>query len=858
MSPLFQLQTSIRDAARKIFAAARETQDVAEHSRAEEQLLRQAAILDGVDRILREALSCETNEQIARVCLAVAGELTGSKLGLIGEVSGEGGVDIIAASNPGRAAPPLAHAGAAKALRGVEPCGYWGRVLKSGETQVVNDPASDPDRIGIADYDPPVTAFLGVPLKQGDQTVGFIGLANKATAYDACDQQAVETLSAVVVQALTRKRVENALRTSEANFRGLVEHVPIGVYQSRPNGRILLANTALVRMLGYESQAELLNADIGQDLYAVPARRQELTRKLEQEGELRNVELVLRRKDGRLITVLENCRVVKEGFGEEWYYEGTLADITERKQAEEALQESERRFRDLLETVRLAAVMLDIEGRITFANKHLLELTGWAPSEVEGGDWFDLFIPEEEREGMKRVFYSATVESRIAFHHQNPILTRDGRRRLIEWDNTVLRDPQGRIVGTASLGRDVTEQKELEERFRQAQKLESVGRLAGGVAHDFNNLLTVINGYSELLAGELPAGDPMRASAEEILRAGQRAAGLTRQLLTFSRKQVTRPKVLNLNEVITEVAAMLKRLLGEDIKLVTALDPAAEKVTADPVQVHQVLLNLVANARDAMPQGGKLAITTANVFLDAHRTALHPGVAPGRFVELTVTDTGVGMEEETKNHLFEPFFTTKEAGKGTGLGLSTVYGIVKQSQGDIQVHSQLGKGTTVRIYLPSVVEAPVLDRPLTAEPAHLRGTETILLVEDEPGVRALAADILRRKGYEVLEAENGRHALLICESCPGMIHLTVSDVVMPEMGGRELAERLSLLQPAMQVLYMSGYAEHGAAALPGPEPSLNFLQKPFTPDALCRKVREILDKPRSCSSESGPDSPGRG
>ena len=391
---------------------------------------------------------------------------------------------------------------------------------------------------------------------------------------------------------------------------------------------------------------------------------------------------------------------------------------------------------------------------------------------------------------------------------------------------------------------DVTEQKNLEVQFAQSQKMQAVGQLAGGVAHDFNNLLTAITGYSELTLRRLPAEDPLRQNIEEINKAGDRAAALTRQLLAFSRKQVLQPKVLDLNAIVSELEKMLRRLIGENVELRTALGAGLGSVRADPGQVEQIIMNLAINARDAMPQGGKLTVETKNVHLDEDYAKNHVAVTPGPYVMLAVSDTGAGMSEQTQKQIFEPFFTTKEAGKGTGLGLSTVYGIVKQSGGSIWVYSEVGRGTTFKIYLPRVDEGAEEYKRGAGTEETLQGAETILLAEDEEMVRKLARQVLEMYGYRVLEAANGGAALLICERHNEPIHLLITDVIMPEMSGRELADRLAQLRPAMKVLYMSGYTDDAIVHQGVLDEEANFIQKPFPTDALARKVREVLDAPK--------------
>jgi signal transduction histidine kinase len=390
------------------------------------------------------------------------------------------------------------------------------------------------------------------------------------------------------------------------------------------------------------------------------------------------------------------------------------------------------------------------------------------------------------------------------------------------------------------LRRAMAQQRRLEEQLIQSQKMEGIGRLAGGVAHDFNNLLTAILGYAELMESQLE-DEGLRSELREIRLAGERAAALTRQLLAFSRRQVLQPRTLDLNIVVSDVEKMLARLIGEDVTLVTRLEPALGSVKADPGQIEQVIMNLAVNARDAMPEGGTLTFETANAMLDADFVAVHSGALPGAYVVLTVTDTGTGMTDEVRGHAFEPFFTTKEKGKGTGLGLATAYGIVKQSGGYITVDSEAGRGTTFRIYLPRVEGTAAVTERTTISSLLPVGTETILLVEDEAGVRRLSLTVLETQGYIVLEAASGDIALQVARSETGPIHLIVTDVVMPGMNGRELWERLKVLRPDSRVLFMSGYTDDAIARHGVLEPGIAFLQKPFTPFSLAQKVREVLD-----------------
>lgn len=393
--------------------------------------------------------------------------------------------------------------------------------------------------------------------------------------------------------------------------------------------------------------------------------------------------------------------------------------------------------------------------------------------------------------------------------------------------------------GAVVVLKDMKEEYELAAMLRQAQKMESIGQLAGGIAHDFNNLLTVINGYSALVLQRLPEGDALRAPIKAIGEAGDRAAALTKQLLAFSRKQVLKPELLDLNEVVLRTSAMLRRLIGEDIELATRLKPGLGAIRFDPGQIEQILMNLAVNARDAMAHGGKLTIETANVALDAKYAKAHPGAHAGPHVMMAVSDMGIGMDAATKARIFEPFFTTKEPGKGTGLGLATVYGIVKQSGGNIWVYSEPGRGTTFKIYLPRVeVLAP--QQGAKPESAGAPGTGTILVVEDEDGVRALLRDVLESGGYTVLTAGNAEEAMEICTGYQGEIRLLLTDVVLPGMGGRELSEKLLTMRPQMRIVFMSGYTDNAIVHHGVLDPGLNFIEKPIQPNELLERIAEFL------------------
>jgi PAS domain S-box-containing protein len=516
------------------------------------------------------------------------------------------------------------------------------------------------------------------------------------------------------------------------------------------------------------------------------------------------------------------------------------AQERQRRQAEAALRASEERFRALVENSSDALILIDAESRVSFVTSSSQRHLGWTSGQLLGQSIFDFFHPDDRElagislsDAMERPGENVAEVLRLKHADQS--------WRIMECVAVNrLNDPSvGAIIINA---RDITERRRLEDQLRQAQKMEAVGQLAGGVAHDFNNLLTAILGYCNLMIDEIPREDPLRQDLDEIKAAGERAAALTRQLLAFSRRQMLQPQVVDLNTLVRQIQKLLRRLISEDVELVTALAPDLPPVKVDPASIEQVLVNLAVNARDAMPTGGRLTVETALVDLDQAYVTTHPSVEVGRYVMLVVSDTGEGMDEVTRARIFEPFFTTKEQGKGIGLGLATVYGIVKQSGGSIWVYSEPGHGTTFKVYLPPSESAvPGREASPSADAAR-KGWETVLLVEDEDAVRALAREVLRRHGYVVLEARHGLDALRIAERHPDTIHLMVTDLVMPHMGGRDLADRLTAVRPQMKVLFMSGYTDHSAmhAHL---TPGAVFLQKPFTPEAFARKVRSMLDEP---------------
>jgi PAS domain S-box-containing protein len=506
-----------------------------------------------------------------------------------------------------------------------------------------------------------------------------------------------------------------------------------------------------------------------------------------------------------------------------------------RRELDRSLRESEARYRLLVTRMPIAVFVYDEAGTVLYSNQAVTTSLGYAAETLRGQNLFDELLPGSLRDQIQKIDLGAAGTG-----HELVVTASDGSPRTLIANFDRFESAHGEPVTSVLFGVDITEQKVLEEQLRHAQKMEAVGRLAGGVAHDFNNLLTVITGYGQFLHRQLETGSPFEGFAAEILNAAQRASALTRQLLAFSRRQVLRPRVLDLNTVVSDMERMLGRLIGEDVELVSQLAPGLDRVQVDPGQIEQVVMNLAVNARDAMPNGGRLTIRTGNVTLDADAARAHGLAKAGAYVMLTVADTGVGMDAATRARIFEPFFTTKEAGKGTGLGLATVYGIVAQSGGAVDVESAPAEGAAFTIYLPITTESDD-EVVVSSKTGPLRGLETILLVEDDQAVRTLARDALRRFGYRVVEATDGEHALEVSSRHEGDIHLVLTDVVMPKMGGRELAQRLAVMRPAVRILFVSGYDDAGESIQTYEAGGNAFLAKPYTIDTLARAVRKALN-----------------
>lgn len=768
-----------------------------------------------------------------------------------------------------------------------------------------------------------------------------------------------------------QKQAERAMRESEEKFRTLIESINDWVWQVDPNGVYTYVSPQAEKIMKYQ-MPEILGKTPFDFMHQDEAKRvgRIFSEMKNRRASILGLEDTMFNKDGVEIIFETSATPLISKTGKLKGYIGTCRDITDRKHAEEALKNSEQKWRNILVNIPQIGIALDPDAKIIFANAHFLKVTGWNEEDIMGKDWFDTFIPAHAREDVRRVF-AKTVDQKETFdisNYENEIMTKTGELRDVAWSNVPTKDLQGNItdvtclgidlteirqaeeelrksnerlrmiaentgtmiaildnqgtyefvnpahrvlgyepdelLGTSGftlihpedvsklaealqkglqgelsrftvtyrakhkdgrtltiegtfdsiwskdgqlekivfVGDDITERKLMEEQLHQAQKMETVGRLAGGVAHDFNNMLGIIIANTEMAGMQCDADDPIYLNLQEILKASHRAADTARHLLAFARKQIVSPKVLDANDTILDSLKMLRRLIGEDIHLRFVPGKDVWKIKMDPSQLQQILNNLVLNSRDAMPNGGNITIETKNALLDEVHCQMHNGIKPGDYVMVAVSDTGEGIAPEVMDHLFDPFFTTKEVGKGTGLGLAMIYGAIKQNNGHVEIISELGEGATVRLYLPRVEEEASRPKEKVIEKTVPGGNETVLVAEDERALLDTCRYVLERQGYTVLTAQNPKEALEIAEKHPGEIDLLLTDVVMPDMDGKKLAEKLQAMRPSLKMLFMSGYtadvmAQHGIL-----DQETIFIQKPFTFTGLAEKVREVLDK----------------
>ncbi|HKF24380.1 MAG TPA: PAS domain S-box protein, partial [Candidatus Acidoferrum sp.] len=636
------------------------------------------------------------------------------------------------------------------------------------------------------------------------------------------------------------RRSTEAVRNQHEMLNAIVEGTTAAIYVKDLQGRYQLMNSAGVAMVGRKLDEIVGKKDA--DLFSPESAREIMARDEEmlRSGTVSTYEEEIAR-DSLTRTFLTTKGPLRDAQGRTTGIVGSSLDVTERYRAIEALAESEERFRTIFDGSPIGMAVISTEGSIVASNPACREMLSLASRDLAGVAIFDeLTHPDDRAADAER--FRQLIRGEIEYdRREKRYILRDGRRVFADLHLYLVRDKRGSARYVIGISVDITERKSLETQLRQAQRMETIGRLAGGVAHDFNNLLMVIKGYCELLQDQGGVGEGL-PQLERISKAADQAASLTQQLLAFSRKQVMQPKVFSLNTLVWNAEKMLSRLISENVEMVTVTARNLGTIKADPGQIEQVILNLVINARDAMPNGGTITLETANIELDDSYAQGHLGAVPGSYVMLSVTDDGNGMDEDTQAHIFEPFFTTKELGKGTGLGLSMVYGIVKQSGGYIWVHSAIGKGSSFRVYLPRVFDdAQELPAPFPAS-QRITGKETILLVEDDPLVRGLALEILESRGYTILVAERPETALEICRQHAGKIDLVLTDVIMPGMNGRDMADEILAVRPEIGVLFMSGYTDAVAVRNGNAGKVTSFLQKPFSPSVLGRKVREMLDE----------------
>jgi two-component system cell cycle sensor histidine kinase/response regulator CckA len=661
----------------------------------------------------------------------------------------------------------------------------------------------------------------------------------EVTTFPIVNRKGVVTHIACAIRDAT---AELKLRDSSTELERLRDSGILGVFEfSRAERRVTEANDAFLTMLGF-TREDVQNRRIDLAAMTPPehaATDQAAVAELTATGKSLPREKELFRKDGTRVPVLLAGALLADTSRGIAY----VLDLTERKRAERAVVEREARFHALVANSSDAVLLLDERGSVTYASDSTERVLGWRPEEIVGERGLRVHVHPDDLPSVAEGRAKCVQQPGTPLHGEARIMHKDGTYRVVEVVlNSLLTDPDVRSIVVNF--RDVTETRALQQQFQQAQKMEAIGQLAGGIAHDFNNMLSAILGFAGIVASELPAADPLVADVKEIITAAERASTLTRQLLAFSRKQILDPKVLDLSVHVRQLERMLQRLLGEDVELVMSLAPHIGLVKVDPAQIEQVVLNLVINARDAVAamKSGRITLETASVFLDDEYARSHPDVLPGPHVMLSVSDNGAGMAKHVRERIFEPFFTTKGVGVGTGLGLATVFGIVKQSGGHIWLYSEPGQGTTFKVYLPQTdgAGAPTVAR--APRPTPVRGSETILLVEDETGVRSFAKRALQRAGYVVLDAANGGEALLIVEQHAGPIHLLLTDVVMPRMSGRALAERLLAVKPELRVVYMSGYTENTIVHHGVLDDGTDFIPKPIAFEVLTSKVREVLDR----------------
>ncbi|MGO9122735.1 MAG: PAS domain S-box protein [Desulfomonilaceae bacterium] len=708
--------------------------------------------------------------------------------------------------------------------------------------QVYRDDSNPCEKCPTLDaFDTGQPAYKIVPKRGPDGSIrGWLDLYSFPLLEESTGE--IEGVIEYIRDVTDRKESQDNLEFEHERFQMLADNAPFGMLVLSEPGDFEYMNPKFLELFGYDLQEmpdsrKWLKLAYPQDAYrhtVISAWINDLLNA--KPGEMHPRTFTVTCKDGSEKII--HFRTVKLSRGK---FVMTCEDATERTKALDALRESEQKYRTIIDTIADGYHETDLKGKMALFNHSLCEILGYSKEELKGMN-YRAFMDEANAQKVYEAYHEVylTGKANPGFHYE--IIRKDRTRRHCVVSVALIKDSTGQPTGFRGIFRDVTERLQLEDQLRQAAKMEAIGQLAGGVAHDFNNILTAIIGYSDVLNERMGKDSPHKEKVYQINRAAVRAANLTRQLLAFSRKQILDLRPLNVNEVLTNFEKMLKPLIGEDIELMTALDPNLERTMGDSGQVEQILLNLAINARDAMPAGGQLTIETRNVILDEEYARAHPEVRAGPYIMLAVSDTGDGMDSYVLSRVFEPFFTTKGKDRGTGLGLSTVYGIVKQHQGHITAYSEVGRGTTFKVYLPIIENTSDQESKITAVQAQLVGTETILIVEDEEIVRDLTSEVLQMLGYKVLQAGNPEEAARVSKLHGGPIHLMLSDVVLPQMDGKRLYKLLAPLFPGMKVLFVSGYAENAIVHHGVLDPGVNFLHKPFTVEALTKMVRKILDE----------------
>jgi len=727
--------------------------------------------------------------------------------------------------------------------------GILATVVAERRTLCGENPGGDPAGLQLPSLHPEIRAYLAAPIASPSQVYGWICLVgNEASSFTEDTADLLVALGGQVGriyemerEILERKRAESALRLEHDRAQRYLDTAQVFLLKLDLEGRIRLVNRYACSVLGW-TEDELLGHNWFET--CVPARLRSALRARFTElvgGDLSVVESAVLTKSGEERLIEWRNTLVRDDGGQVFATFSSGADITERARAAEALQTAEARMRFALQSANVGIWDQDYSTGVLRWSETIEAHYGLQPGSF--GGTFEAFVerihPDDRAQVLDKIEKASKAGEDFSVEHRT--ILPDGTVRWLTGAGRVHLDEHGEPRRAVGISMDVTQRRSLEEQYQQAQKMEAMGRLAGGVAHDFNNLLTVILGYCELLLEDLDPKDPRQTPIAEIRKAGLSAAGLTRQLLAFSRKEMIEPTVLDLNAVTTDMRALLGRLIREDVKVVVVLQPGLAPVKADRGQMEQILVNLAVNAADAMPGGGTLTIETADVELDEHYPTTHLAAKAGRYVRLTVTDTGTGMTPQVQARLFEPFFTTKELGRGTGLGLATVHGIVKQSGGSINVYSELGRGTSFKVYFP---RADITDVIVKAPPPAGRprvGAQTVLLVEDAEGLRELTRRLLERQGYKVLVAANADEAIRLFERNVA-IDVLLTDVVMPGASGPELTERLVAQRPGLKVIYMSGYTAEAIREYGGLKPGIAFLHKPFTSQTLGQKIREVVDQ----------------